>query len=184
MLIIIGRKARMRPRARVLAIVPIQPAARARAVAPIPPEADLILSSGEFLLTDTGVEARLRPPLDHFSGHYNWRMLPRGLAVLKLCVVGGDQEVSDVVSFLGISSSTLDRLEKEIGCASVSWYTNPNGEVLANRCEYVSPIVKDVNRLVQWSAELASWCPNAQIRQSLQMLPRLSSHQLSQLVMG
>ena len=150
---------------------------------PQPELGDLVLSSGEFLLTDTGVTARLRPPLERFSGHYNWIFLPKGLAALRLLVVEmGNEEgagIDLIVDLLKISEDDRDQLEHCIG--HVNWHVGPDK---IDVCEHESELLEDVFALCQWGATLATRCPYASAAQDLSKIPGLSRTQLSQMVLG
>jgi len=145
---------------------------------PIPEKGDLVLSTGEFLLTDTGVTARLKPPLDRFSGHYSWSMLPRGLATLVSNDGAGDG-LDSLVTLLRIPEATLDMLEQSIG--KLKWFI---GEGEQDVCEYETDLVDDVVRLCEWGARIATRCPNQIVAQDLSRIPTLPAPELVRVAMG
>jgi hypothetical protein len=129
---------------------------------------DLTLSTGEFLVTDTGVMCRLADPLSKLSGHYDWERVPVGIATLKLLVVAPDSDAFEfVMNFFG--EEERDRLDA----------ITPKAGTEPDETEYLS---QDVEDLLSWAPSLASKCPYPEIAAELESLPSMEPEELGDFV--
>lgn len=161
---------------------------RRRIVALSPARVDLALSSGDLQLSKTGVRALFRPPLERFSRHYDWWMLPLGIAAIKLLVFGRmlaskgviDPElVKSVDRKLGMRPHDVALLEEQTSNVELEWYIGPDEEL---DVEFESPLVEDSLRIANWAPTLAFHCSNPLVRKDLQQLPGMSLPELSRYV--
>lgn len=129
---------------------------------------DLVLATGTFRPTPSGVLARLNPPLARLSSHCEWPSFSKSLAVLKLLVVGED-EVIPVINALGFASHELDALDKQIG--RINWHLGGNHLVL----EHESDLCDDLLKLLRWSADA---CPYRSVTRDLVRLQTMTDREL------
>lgn len=133
---------------------------------PDPTKGDLVLPTGTFLITETGVMCQLRPPLARLSGHYTWAKTPMGLAVLRVLVLGDDNDdvCSKLVKLIGFSDDELDMFEVGIG-KDCSAY-----------------LAQDVGQVLSWAPALASRCPMSSVAHDLRRLKSMPPEDLGDFV--
>lgn len=135
---------------------------------------DLALSTGDFLITDTGVMCRLREPLTKLSGHYSWGRIPFGIATLKLLVVAPDTDAFEVVMRM------FSRSEQEMladGLGTIMSFD----ESVAEQDESAF-LAQDIEQLLSWAPRLASRCPFPDVANELKMLPTMQPDDLGDFV--
>lgn len=143
-----------------------------------PASGDLVLRSGEFILVDSGVTVRLKPPLARLSGHYDWRMLPYGVAALKLLVDGNSATaVGKIVEKIGFSEKEKMDLDKSIGPVGLRVVKDGSMEVSDE-----GSLLSDLDELMKWAPNAANRCPLSSVAYDLKRLPRMGDRELESYV--
>lgn len=137
---------------------------------------DLILGMGSFLVCDTGVTAKLAPPLGILSRHYDWKWIPPGFAALRLAMTGEGESPGMLYRYM--SSSQRDMLEDKLGVCSFSW------EGDQEYFNHDSDLVDDVERVWDWMPSLIPVCPYQSVAHDIRMVRGMSDPDLDRYVMG
>jgi len=142
-----------------------------------PTTGDLVLSAGSFLLCPDGITAIFNPPLDRFSRHVPWRLLPLSLSLTELAIMGeGEacQYLFDKLSHWGkLRSADEDLLQRLIGRVSWTEVGVDEDEIL-----YETQTFEDAADLIIWGTGLASRCPFESVSRDLKQLPTMSMTEL------
>jgi len=143
---------------------------------PEPEAGDLVLNSGSFLVCETGVTAKLSPPLGFLSRHYEWKWVPPGIGALRLAVLGEGDTPSTLYRFM--NERQKDQLEMELG--KVYWTCEEHKDFL----EHNSTLADDVSRIWDWMPSLVSKCPYQSVIHDINMVRDMSDQELDSYVMA
>lgn len=135
---------------------------------------DIETSIGAFVVSDLGVDVRLRPPLSKLSGTYKWKHVPLGLVAFKTLLTGvGPCEVIDMIP---LSDREKDLLDKLIGRVDV---VEGDPDVICHD----SPYLEDLDKIfTTWCPRLADMCPSAPTAHDLRALPKMCDRDIESYV--
>lgn len=140
-----------------------------------PEIADLDLSIGRLFVTDQGVHALFRPPLEKLSDFYIWKDVPFGISATCTLVKGEDESVLGRLSRqLGLSVLELDMLNLESN-------DSPRTEMAA-RSRFVDSIRTDTDKLMAWASSLAERCPIVEVSAVLRNLASMNMAEVDRYV--
>lgn len=144
---------------------------------------DLILNSGEFILDATGIVARFRGPLARYSRHFDWPVVPFGLAALRALMEDirlGEAGTFDLICRrFGLSEAATEPFVEEV-IGKVEWFIGPDDP--DETVWHESDLMEDAQRLILWGEQIVEHCPNEVVAHQLHALTTMSRKDLGQYV--
>lgn len=143
---------------------------------PRPEKSDLVNCVGEFLVCETGINARLAPPLSSLSRHYPWAWVTPGIAALRLAVLG-EGSTSSLI-YTKMSRGQVALLEQRLG--EVHWTYDEQRWCF----DHDSDLVDAIGEIWDWLPKVVGACPYQSVVHDIQHARKLSDADLDRYVMG
>ena len=157
----------------------------------VPADGDLRVPAGDFLVCETGVTAKLKPPLEMMSNHYRWEKVPPSIAALKLVVMNNDLDNGRVASFVYSMMSESQKAMLDASIGKVVWTCEEHhiqnceidGHGPGGEYEHSSDLVESVEKIWDWMPSLASRCPYKSVAHDLVHIREMCDESLDDYVM-